>query len=283
MEKYDLFAFVLMPFASDFDDIYKLGIKESATLLGFRTERVDEQIYTESILDRIYRQIDLADVIIADMTGQNPNVFYEVGYAHAKGKLCILITSNADDIPFDLKHRRCVIYGGSILSLKKNLSKDLAWAKAEVGNERKRHIKAILQPLRGELEKDRMKAVGHVDFKVDLSYESKKPSAEIYSAYFYSTEGWVIFQKEQMCASTNSDIPDFDKRHLLELPIRILNKDSWAQVKFRSTKTLARAWAGEEMKESYKLRGRSILRLITSEGNYDYELSIDVTVEEFPF
>ena len=37
------------------------------------------------------------------------------------------------------------------------------------------------------------------------------------------------------------------------------------------------------MKESYKLRGRSILRLITSEGNYDYELSIDVTVEEFPF
>src|SRR5687768_13834868 len=96
----ELFAFVLMPFDASFDDLYRFGIKEPAKELGILAERVDEQIYREGILDRIYRQIEVADIVIADMSGRNPNVFYEVGYAHAKDKLCILLTSNADDIPF---------------------------------------------------------------------------------------------------------------------------------------------------------------------------------------
>ena len=100
----DIFAFVLMPFDKNFDDVYKLGIKEVATSLNIVAERVDEQIFQEGILERIYRQIDAADLIIADMSGQNPNVFYEVGYAHAKDKICILMTKETNDIPFDLKH-----------------------------------------------------------------------------------------------------------------------------------------------------------------------------------
>jgi nucleoside 2-deoxyribosyltransferase len=92
----EMFAFVLMPFEASFDDIYKLGIQGAvAAFADMIAERVDEQMYSEGILDRIYRQIELEDIIIADMTGQNPNVFYEVGYAHAKGKLCILLTSEA--------------------------------------------------------------------------------------------------------------------------------------------------------------------------------------------
>ncbi|WP_411351259.1 hypothetical protein PNH50_12745 [Leisingera aquaemixtae] len=105
-----IFAFVLMPFDPEFDDIYRLGIQETAKSADVVAERVDEQIYTESILERIYRQIESADFIIADMTGRNPNVFYEVGYAHAKGKICTLITKAADDIPFDLKHHRHIVY-----------------------------------------------------------------------------------------------------------------------------------------------------------------------------
>ena len=50
-----IFAFVLMPFDSEFDDVYKLGIKEAASNLGIRAERVDEQLYHEGILDRIYK------------------------------------------------------------------------------------------------------------------------------------------------------------------------------------------------------------------------------------
>ena len=69
------FVFVLMPFLSQFDDIYKFGIKGASEDAGAYCERVDEQMFVEGILDRIFNQISKADVIIADMTGRNANVF----------------------------------------------------------------------------------------------------------------------------------------------------------------------------------------------------------------
>ncbi|MFL6210129.1 MAG: nucleoside 2-deoxyribosyltransferase [Pyrinomonadaceae bacterium] len=122
------FVFVLMPFRSEFNDTYKFGIKGAAEEVGAYAERVDEQIFTEGILDRVYNQINKADVIVADMSGQNPNVFYEVGYAHALGKIVVLLTHNADDIPFDLKHRSHIIYSGSIEKLRSALAERLRWA-----------------------------------------------------------------------------------------------------------------------------------------------------------
>src|SRR5437870_420423 len=107
------FVFVLMPFDQTFDDIYKFGIKGAAQDAGAYAERIDEQIFTEGILDRVFNQINKADVIVADMTGRNPNVFYEVGYAHALGKIGLLLTQDAADIPLDLKHQH-IVYGGSI-------------------------------------------------------------------------------------------------------------------------------------------------------------------------
>ena len=148
------FAFVLMPFDGIFDDTYRFGIKETAESLDIVAERVDEQIYQESILDRIYRQIELADIVIADMTGRNPNVFYEVGYAHAKGKLCILLTSDAADIPFDLKHRRHVVYQGSIQTLRERLVEELRWALGELHNVQRAHVQVTSQQPVGELTRE---------------------------------------------------------------------------------------------------------------------------------
>ena len=120
-------CFVLMPFDDEFEDIYKLGIKQSCIDAGAYCERVDEQIYNESILDRIYNQISKADIIIADMTNRNPNVFYEVGYAHALGKTTILLTKNVDDIPFDLKHYPHIVYNNKIGKLKEELTQKVKW------------------------------------------------------------------------------------------------------------------------------------------------------------
>ncbi|WP_193353638.1 nucleoside 2-deoxyribosyltransferase, partial [Acidovorax sp. CF316] len=129
------FVFVLIPFKNDFDDIYRLGIKETADKVGLRAERVDEQIYAESMLERIYQQIKAADIIVADMTGQNANVFYEVGYAHALNKLCILMTQNSSDIPFDLKQHRHIVYGNSIVGLQNSLEQNLIWAASQISTD----------------------------------------------------------------------------------------------------------------------------------------------------
>jgi len=282
MAESQIFAFVLMPFSQEFTDIYKFGIKEPAKGLGITAERVDEQIYQEGILERIYRQIELADIIIADMSNQNPNVFYEVGYAHAKNKICILMTSNPDDIPFDLKHRRHIVYN-SIDILRKNIIEELLWAKKEIENINKSHIKVSLQNISGTLEKTKFSAVGHVDFEIDLLNDTGAPSAEIEAVYFYSRKAWKLYQDGKECSSTKSDIDGYDKRHFLTPPLHRLHKESWAQLKFKAKKYLAWAMAGEEMKDSYRVAGRSNLRLVTSEGNLDYELNLDVTIEEVPF
>src|ERR1700726_3375113 len=109
-------VFVLMPLEPVFNDVYQLGIKPAAEGAGAYCERIDEQIFAESILSRIYNQISKADLIVADMTGRNPNVFYETGYAHALNKKVILLTQAADDIPFDLKHYPHIVYSGKISS-----------------------------------------------------------------------------------------------------------------------------------------------------------------------
>src|SRR3954468_10852565 len=127
------YAFVLMPFAPEFDDVYRIGIKEAASKAGFVADRVDYQQYmSQTILERIQQQILYSDVIISDMTGKNPNVFYEVGYAHAKEKPCILLTQSADDIPFDLKHHRHIVYEKSLSSLRTKLIKELQWLRKHI-------------------------------------------------------------------------------------------------------------------------------------------------------
>lgn len=122
------FVFVLMPFDTKFDDRYKLGIKPACERAGAYAERVDEQIFHGNILERVYNQISKADILVADMTGRNPNVFYETGYAHALGKPVILLTENADDIPFDLKHYQHIVYEGKIVELTEQLEKRVRWS-----------------------------------------------------------------------------------------------------------------------------------------------------------
>jgi nucleoside 2-deoxyribosyltransferase len=119
------YLFVLMPFAKEFLDIYQLGIKAVATELGIRCERVDEMEFSDVILARIYDGIQRADLVIADMTGRNANVFYEVGYAHALAKEVILLTQRMQDIPFDLAGHNHIVYEASITTLKERLKRRL--------------------------------------------------------------------------------------------------------------------------------------------------------------
>lgn len=103
-------CFVMMPFGEWFDryykDIYIPAIKEA----GFEPVRADELFSTGSVVEQIWEQIEKSKVLLADLTGKNPNVFYELGLAHAARKPVIFTTGILDDIPFDLRHLRVIPY-----------------------------------------------------------------------------------------------------------------------------------------------------------------------------
>ena len=61
------------------------------------------------------------------MSERNPNVFYEVGYAHALGKTTLLLTRNAEDIPFDLKHYPHIVYANRLTDLRRELEQRVRW------------------------------------------------------------------------------------------------------------------------------------------------------------
>lgn len=278
-----LFAFVLMPFDAQFDDVYRLGIKAAAEELGMMANRVDEQIFhKEGMLERIYNQIDAADFIIADMTGKNPNVFYEVGYAHAKNKLCILLTARADDIPFDLKHQRHIVYGTSVSGLKSKLTYDLAALKVEL-ELRENPVSVQLARIDGDLTKTRYHATAVIEVYLDLHNKTNNVSSNIDAIYFYTGKGWRYKQDGQDCAQTKADFEDYALRHLIRSPVPRLSKGGWAQVKLVGEKIMGYSYEGKELKDSYKLTGRSVVRIVTSKETYDYPLNLDVEVSEFPF
>jgi nucleoside 2-deoxyribosyltransferase len=275
-----MFAFVLMPFDEAFDDVYQLGIKEVAQSLDIRAERVDEQIFhKENILERIYGQINAADLIISDMTGRNPNVFYETGYAHAKGKTCVLLTSRADDIPFDLKHHRHIIYGDSIKNLRMSLETELTFAKSDVIN-RQSVLTVKLNRIDGILEKTGSRAFAKVDILLDLNNKTTAPSPEIEAIYFKTGIGWEFTQDGIACAVR---VEDKDASHFLKSPVRRLQPNSWASIKLSGEKTLEWKRKDIELKDRYKLAGRAEVQILTSDGAFTFPIEISVEVDEFPF
>ena len=103
--------FMLSPFAEPFNTIYNDHIKKTiATIQRLDILRADDIYGTQPIIEDIWKNINEAGIIIAELTGRNPNVFYEVGIAHTVGKEVILLSQNIEDIPFDLKHLRCILY-----------------------------------------------------------------------------------------------------------------------------------------------------------------------------
>ena len=107
----DLTVFVVMPFGlEDLQVVYEDYVKP--TIEGqcyLRCIRGDDMFGSEVIMDDIIAAISNAEIVVADLTGQNANVFYEVGIAHV-GKPVLLLAQSVDDVPFDLRHRRVLIY-----------------------------------------------------------------------------------------------------------------------------------------------------------------------------
>ena len=102
--------FVMMPFIEDLRAVYYDHILGVTKRLGISATRADDFFAANSIIADVWNAINRAQVLIADCTGRNPNVFYELGVAHTLGKPVILIAQNKSDIPFDVQHIRTIIY-----------------------------------------------------------------------------------------------------------------------------------------------------------------------------
>lgn len=104
-------AFILMPFATEFDEIFTFLIHQGVQDAGFDVTRADNLLSQNNILKDILNSIVNSDLIIADLTGSNANVYYELGIAHAFKKPVILLTQDITDLPFDLRSYRVIPYG----------------------------------------------------------------------------------------------------------------------------------------------------------------------------
>lgn len=102
--------FVLMPFAKKFSDVYH-AIQLVAKDVDCAAERADDIQQNRPILDIIFSKIAAADVIVADISDNNPNVFYEVGYCHHfRKETTILLANDINAVPFDLRTHNLVVY-----------------------------------------------------------------------------------------------------------------------------------------------------------------------------
>src|SRR6516225_6485571 len=109
-ERYRSDILVLMPFSEALTPLYQDHLKSVAQSLQMTIARADDFFTSGPIMIEIWSAIVKAKILIADCTGRNPNVFYEIGLAQALGKPVVLITQASDDVPFDLRQYRYIQY-----------------------------------------------------------------------------------------------------------------------------------------------------------------------------
>jgi hypothetical protein len=117
-------ALVAMPFDHSFDDIFHYGIAPSIRAAGLLCERMDEQAFTGDVVHRLKERIRSAKCVVADVSGANPNVYLEVGFAWGCNVPAILVCKEASELKFDIRGQRCILYG-SIRDLETKLSREI--------------------------------------------------------------------------------------------------------------------------------------------------------------
>src|SRR5262249_36520630 len=113
-------CFVLMPFGvktdtlgrpTDFDSVYRQIIAPAVSRAGLDPVRADEERVGGTIHKPMFERLMICPYAVADITGANPNVFYELGIRHAKRpRSTVVIFSQGTMLPFDIQMLRCIPY-----------------------------------------------------------------------------------------------------------------------------------------------------------------------------
>jgi len=125
-------CFIVMQFTDEYNALYREVIRPTCEAFGYKVSRSDDIYTTGLIINDITQSIQDASIVIADITPNNPNVFYEVGYAHGIGKTTILLSDKKRErVPFDVSGFRTLFYDNTIAG------------KSEVEARLKRHLEGI--------------------------------------------------------------------------------------------------------------------------------------------
>jgi hypothetical protein len=125
-------AFVVMEFGASFDELYSEVIKGICGEYEVEVLRGDEMYGPGLIIGDIIKQVARAQLVIADVTPRNPNVYFEVGYALAMQKPIILLAKKGTPLPFDVAPFRVLFY------------EDTIGGKTRVEEGLRKHVTAIL-------------------------------------------------------------------------------------------------------------------------------------------
>jgi hypothetical protein len=125
-------CFIVMPFGEEWSpDVHRI-LARACEDAGVRSVRGDDLFTPTDILEDIWQSINAADFVIADITGRNPNVLYELGIAHTLAKPVLILSQQAADIPIDLATRRVTLYGQKADAWREELASTIGQAIAKV-------------------------------------------------------------------------------------------------------------------------------------------------------
>jgi hypothetical protein len=281
MSKYK--AFVIMPFGSDFNDVYKLGIKATAKECDVDAKRLDDDFFDTNMVEEIYKKINDADFIIADMTGRNPNVFYEVGYADAKNKLVLLLTKNVKDIPFDFKQRLHIEYS-DVSSLKEKLKNKIEWAKNEIDKRNQNLIDISFTITSAWLERSEYHDEAIVNYLLVINNLTNEPIEKLQMIDIITGSKWELFLDEKHIK--NEDIIENDvkqRRHRIIPEEEIILAKDHIQIQVQGKKYLWNSWDQTEQQDSYNLNGWLEIKVIINNKEIKKRITLNHSIEEFPF
>jgi nucleoside 2-deoxyribosyltransferase len=103
-------AFVVMSFHEEDAAAFKEGIRPAVEALGIAALRVDHEHFTGRVTDQIVDRLKRAYFVVAEMSRQRPNCYYEVGFAQALGRPVIMLIDDAAKIHFDIRDFPFIVY-----------------------------------------------------------------------------------------------------------------------------------------------------------------------------